>query len=204
VLAALDAFLLLHAAAKGLPDAAAKSLFDRLQREVMRPGGGPEGVQGDVPRLAQRLWTADLRLEGVPAAAARDLCGLLNSAIRDDDAARLRAAMPIVRAINALCVVGRERPDNLLQHPPDSTCYRGGGLPADQAGFFVAGRAYRVPGFLASSFRREVWPQSIPVAGHMRVLGSRRHGADVDRAGGTRRRGSHSRGYGFPLVQGLR
>ncbi len=154
--AALHAFLVLHAAARGLPDSAAASLFDRLQREVMQPGAGLEEVLGDVARLAQRLWTTDLRLEDVPKAAALEFCGLINAAIREDDDARLRAAMPLIRAINTLCVVGRERPDSQLQFPPDSTCYRGGGLPAEQAGFFVAGRAYRVPGFLASSFRREV------------------------------------------------
>jgi hypothetical protein len=163
VFAALHAFLAAHAAAAGLPEAAAAGLFDRLQREVLRPGAGLEdalGQLGDVARLAQRLWTTDLRLEGVPEPAAREFCALLNAALRDDDPARLRAAMPLIRAINTLCVLRRAPPDGGPLYPPDGACYRGGGLPADRAGFFVAGRAYRVPGFLASSFRREVrpWP----------------------------------------------
>ena len=67
-----------------------------------------------------------------------------------------QAVAPLIRAINTLCVVRGVRPDQLLRLPPDHVCYRGGGLPADRQGFFAAGQAYRVPGFLASSFSREV------------------------------------------------
>ena len=157
VFASLHGFLSLYATAKGLPAAAASDLFDRLQREVMQPGAGLEEALGDVARLAQRLWTTDQRLQGVAGGAEGwELCWVLNDVIRSDDALTLQAAMPLVRAINTLCVVRGALPDELLSFPPDHACYRGAGLPVQKQEFFSVGQKYRVPGFLATSFKREV------------------------------------------------
>ena len=122
--------------------------------------GLDDALLGDVPRVAQRLWTSDERLcgEGVPPALAREFCALLNAALRDDDAERLAAARPLVWAINRLCVVRGARPEGALRFPPAHCSFRGGGLPDALRGFFAPGVKYRVPGFLATSFDREARP----------------------------------------------
>ncbi len=107
--------------------------------------------------MAQRLWTSDQQFggEGVPPAHRLEFCSMLNTALRCDDAALLAAAMPLIRAINSLCVFRGARPDALLRFPPADCSFRGGGLPDVHHGFFVPGVKYRVPGFLATSFDLE-------------------------------------------------
>jgi hypothetical protein len=116
-----------------------------------------EDLLSGVARVAQRLWTSDARYggEGVAAADRRELCSLLNAALRADDPELLAAAMPLIRAINALCVVRGARDEARLRFPPAGCCLRGGGLPDAHRSFFVPGRKYRIPGFLATSFDRE-------------------------------------------------
>jgi hypothetical protein len=96
-------------------------MFDRLQREVLSSDGGLEEALGDVACVAQRAWTSDQRLEGGPSGpAGRELCALLNAALREDDRALLEAAMPVIRAINSLCVVRGARPEQRLRFPPEN------------------------------------------------------------------------------------
>ena len=40
--------------------------------------------------------------------------------------------------------------------PPDGITYRGGKLPDEHRAFYTVGKKYRVPGFLASTFSRDV------------------------------------------------
>ena len=132
-----------------------------MRGQVLQEGAGlDDALLGAVARVAQRLWTSDERLcgEGVPAAHSREFCAMLNAALRADDAALLAAALPLIRAINSLCVVRGARPEARLRFPPAHCCFRGGGLPDAHRGFFAAGVAYRVPGFLATSFDRDVRP----------------------------------------------
>ncbi len=130
----------------------------------VRPGQALQAVLedalGDVPRVVQWLWTSDQQYcgEGVPPAHHREFCSLLNAALRDDDPELLAAAMPLIRAINSLCVVRGARPEAQLHFPPADCCFRGGGLPDTHLGFFAPGRKYRVQGFLATSFDCEANP----------------------------------------------
>ena len=110
---------------------------------------------------AELLWTSALKFEGLPPAHCRELCSLLNAALRGDDALLMPVTAGLTHAINdALCVggprVGLARaqfPRGDAEHPPGTT-FRGGGFDDRHRGFFVAGRKYRVPGFLATSFDR--------------------------------------------------
>ena len=118
--------------------------------------------------MAQRLWTSDQCYGGdsVPPAHRREFCSLLNAALRADDPALLAAAMSIILAINSLCVVRGVRPESRLRFPPESCCFRGGGLPDAHRGFFAPGVKYRVPGYLATSFLREAPPPPLTPLGH--------------------------------------
>ena len=66
--------------------------------------------------------------------------------------------MPLIRAINTLCIVRGARDEARLRFPPAGVCLRGGGLPDAHLGFFAPGRQFRVPGYLATSFDREARP----------------------------------------------
>jgi hypothetical protein len=151
---ALHEFIHLFVKRIGLASTAATSMFERLQRGALADREGLEEALDDVPRLAQRLWTSDETLLG--GGGARELCELLNAALRGDDPELLCTALPLVRAINSLCVVRGARPEPLVRQPSDGLCYRGGGLPDSHLSFFKPGVKYRVPGFLATSFQRAV------------------------------------------------
>jgi hypothetical protein len=116
--------------------------FEALQAEAMSNAGEPIDV------VAQRMWTSALQLRG------KEFCYVLNDAIRQDtDLARPVAK--VSRAINQLCVTaGRE--GAVAVHPPGFVCYRGAGFCDTFRSFFVAGREYRQPAYLATSFSRDV------------------------------------------------
>jgi hypothetical protein len=61
-----------------------------------------------------------------------------------------------VRAINTLLITRRIEDSAKIKFPRNGIVYRGGGLPEKHRDFFSPGRKYRVPGFLAASFSRDV------------------------------------------------
>ena len=73
-------------------------------------------------------------------------------------------AMVLILAINKLCVVRGARSDAALKFPDHGITYRGGALPDEHQAFFTAGKKYRVPGFLATSFRESVAERFIYMA----------------------------------------
>ena len=95
---------------------------------------------------ALRIWTSDKRLQD------RELCSILNEAIRNDDVELLPHAMVIVKALNQHLIT-RHQPravdDNML-------LYRGAGLPDVHRSFFTVGKVFRVPMFMATSVNRKV------------------------------------------------
>ena len=103
-----------------------------------------------VPTAAQRLWTSPQ-----PMSERHDfgLHAIINSAIREDDPEEAPAAAVISRALNSLLVF--RRPPVELHFPPGATVWRGGGLPDAHRAFYTAGKMYRVPGFLATSFSED-------------------------------------------------
>ena len=114
--------------------------FEELQAEAMSNAGDTIAI------MAQRMWTSALQLRG------REFCFIINDVVRDDELARPLAK--VSRAINQLCVTaGRE---TAAEHPPDFVCYRGAGFDDRYRSFFVAGREFRQPAYLATSFSREV------------------------------------------------
>ena len=94
----------------------------------------------------QRMWTSLHQLRG------REFCSVLNEAVRDDDPETIKLAATLTRAITQLCVTpdGREPQPPF---PPGFVCHRGGGFDDRYRDFFVAGREFRQPAFLATSFR---------------------------------------------------
>ena len=60
---------------------------------------------------------------------------------------------PFVSALNLLLVT--RRTGEAIPYPPGGITHRGGGFRAEHKNFFTVGKAYRVPGLLATSFSED-------------------------------------------------
>ena len=116
-----------------------------------------EAMQNDVDAMAEYLWTSSKKhgiLNGM------ELCSVLNAVIRDDVAEEMEAAAVIFRCLNSRRVRRQNVSANinLQSYPPNGETWRGGGFRREHRAFFerMVGKKYRVPGFLATSVRREV------------------------------------------------
>ena len=155
ILAAVRTLLCAYCAANAQPVEAALAFFERLQREAF---GHAEELLEAVPGACQRLWTSAEKLTGVAPEFRKELCSILNSAIRDGS--RMSDAMPpaatLCRGINELCVTRRVKKADEQEFPAGGRCFRGGALPDEHRSFFKPGVKYRVPGMLATSFSEDV------------------------------------------------
>ena len=109
----------------------------KSRRPPVPPGTRPQtGEHDDVDVLgklgptATLLWTSAIKLKGVPLAHTKELCSLINAALRDDIEARPPAAKhPTLRA-HALCGVHSRRrcwlPRGLCSLRPIQTSKRDG------------------------------------------------------------------------------
>ena len=88
IMAAVRQLLDAYAAQHGLPQERARNFFERLQREAFTSGGGAQQMLGDVASGSQRLWTSGLKLDGVPPQFEKELCSILNTALREDNPAQ--------------------------------------------------------------------------------------------------------------------
>ena len=122
--------------------------FRKLQREAMT---NAEELIGEIPQAAQRMWTSALRLRG------REFCYILNAAVRSDLEELSDPTAGLTRAINLLCVTAAGSTDlQAAVHPADNVCFRGGGFDDRYRSFYVSGRHFRQPAYLATSFSRAV------------------------------------------------
>jgi ankyrin repeat protein len=156
VFAKLNEFLYTYCSVHSLQSKAELALLKmfvkNLQRETMQHAGVE--VHGEAGPTAELLWTSAQKFEGVEG-HEKELCSLINSAIRDDYPDLAGPTAGICRAINTLCVVRGLAVDQ-LRFPKDGITYRGGGFDNVHKGFFTEGKQFRVPGFLATSFSKKV------------------------------------------------
>ena len=107
---------------------------------------------------AELLWTSPLKFEGVAEQHHKELCSLINAAIRDDHPELAGPTARVVRSINTLCIVRGLDVAALagLMFPPGGRTLRGSSFDNQHQDFFTVGKSYRVPGFLATSFSEAV------------------------------------------------
>ena len=117
-----------------------EQFFDELRAEMRAADSVPEAVQ--------RMWTSFQALRG------REFCFILNQVARNDVPERMGPAATLTRAINQLCVTAGVS-GHAAVHPPNNMCFRGGGFDMKYRNFFVAGREFRQPAYLATSFSKE-------------------------------------------------
>ena len=98
-----------------------------------------------LPRLSR--WTSTLTLQG------REFCSILNQAVRTDVAQLADCTATISRGINKLCVTFGGA---ATAYPSGDVCFRGGGFDRRYRSFFVPGREFRQPAYLATSFSEDV------------------------------------------------
>ena len=119
-----------------------RPFLQQLQREAMRNMDDP------IAEMMQRMWTSALTLRG------KEFCYILNRAVRGDELPVADATAGLSRGINKLCVTAGG--GVVAVHPPGNMCFRGGGFDDRYRSFFVKGRQFRQPAYVATSFSREV------------------------------------------------
>jgi hypothetical protein len=110
-------------------------------------------LHASMAESAVLVWTSAKRLTLQPGTTI-EFCSLLNRILREHDPDLLPSACVVVRGINLLCVMRRD--ETKLLYPPGGESHRGGGLPLHHLPFFVVGKKFRVPMFLATSFDEDV------------------------------------------------
>ena len=93
-----------------------------------------------------------------------ELCSVLNAVIRDDVPEEIEAAAMIFRSINSRRVrrisedAHKQDLFDKQSFPSTGETWRGGGFRREHRAFFerMIGKKYRVPGFLATTVRREI------------------------------------------------
>ena len=129
--------------------AALQSQFVQLLSRMT--GARPEvDALGKSGVTAELLWTSDLKFEGAGDEHNKELCSLLNAAIRSDEEELMPSAAGLARSINTLCVVRYAGADRAF--PEGGITFRGTGFDDRYRDFFEPKKKYRVPGFLATSF----------------------------------------------------
>ena len=121
---------------------------------------------------AEMFWSSALTVKGT------ELCSMLNAAIRQDDPANIVHAAVFAKGLEmrrnmdrlnmadlsqkypnvqatADMFPGGEFPES-LEHQDWRVCWRGGGFNDDFKDFFVVGKYYRCPAFLATSLKKDV------------------------------------------------
>ena len=148
----IHSFLALLCTRHGVPAAAGKDLFQRLQGEAFE---NPQELLSEIQVAATRIWTSTQKLQGggVDKMFNVEFCSLLNRALREDAADLMPHLAVIVRAINALCIVRRD--SKSFKFPPNAVSHRGAALPKQHHSFFTVGKKYRVPMYLATSFSED-------------------------------------------------
>mmetsp|Transcript_49258 Transcript_49258/g.87957 ORF Transcript_49258/g.87957 Transcript_49258/m.87957 type:complete len:717 (-) Transcript_49258:809-2959(-) len=138
-----------HCAQHSISEADRQGFLQRLQSEARKRGRDDE-LLTPMAAAVQRMWTSALK---VSDSHPKELCDILNEALRMDCPQCMAPMAIIARAINQLCVI--HRPPGGFSFPPGGVCWRGGGLPNAHRPFYVPNKKYRVPSFLATSFRED-------------------------------------------------
>jgi hypothetical protein len=127
-----------------------RDFLKRLQRQAFKH---EEELASNMAVSAALIWTSAEQLRLGPGNTT-EFCSLLNRILRERDGDLLVPACGVVCGINLLCVTRRDA--SKLRYPPGGRSHRGGGLPAEHLPFFTAGKKFRVPMYLATSFDEEV------------------------------------------------
>ncbi len=131
-------------------EAEAVRYFKDIQAEAVEH---KDELLDSIAESAVLIWTSAKRLTLAPGKTV-EFCSLLNRILREHDPDLLPPACVVVRGINLLCVMRRD--ETKLLYPPGGESHRGGGLPLEHVPFFVTGKKFRVPMFLATSFSEDV------------------------------------------------
>ena len=81
----------------GACEQAWKRVRTQTTHQVLRTAAGLDEALGDVPRVAQRVWTSDQLFGPSSPDGGREFCSMLNAAIRADDRALLTAVEGVGR-----------------------------------------------------------------------------------------------------------
>ena len=146
----LECLIRAHCRARGIAydRGEGEGFFRRIMSELERKIASVHqqaGREYTIPEQAQYIWTLDCTLQD------REMCSILNDAIRSDEAACIGPVAKLAREINRRCVTIPPQPP----YPNDWICYRGSGFDERFREFFFPGRKFRQPAFLPTSFKED-------------------------------------------------
>jgi len=131
-----------------ITDKEAENFLENLHKQTMSKATKDELI-GQVEIISILLWTSGRSLKG------KELCSILNYAIRSDKEEYIKSAIIFSKGINSLCVTRNNK--SLNNWPENNITYRGGGFPNDdKRDFFKPNTKYRAPMFIATSFQERV------------------------------------------------
>jgi hypothetical protein len=143
-----------YCTAYGLDTTKGDKFFYDLAEEAMKGDNAKELFEKHLEFASQRLWTSGVMLQGCGEEHEKELCSIINHAVRCDIPALVRPAAQLIRNINQLVVTRNKA--IAMHYPENGVCFRGSGLPDQHKQFYKPGVQYRVPGFLATSFNEKV------------------------------------------------
>ena len=147
-LAALENFICAYCSYIGVDRSHGEAFSAELQKNAIdNDAVSATEYVTDRHAVAQRLWTSPAKFNG-----KTELCSIINEAIRSDDPTLIKFVAPVCRVISHLSLSRMVLSQGPF--PQDSCTYRGAVLPEEHRSFFTAGKSYRVPGYLATSFKR--------------------------------------------------
>ena len=153
-------------------DLAATTLQVAAGRRFLLDLHGEWQLNDDADTAAERVWSSGKLLIEVGAGGVhaggggpqREFCFIFSQAIRGDRASIARACAILARGLKTNLVHPNGAREGVYPEVLDAVtgnrvsageCWRGGGFNMAHQGFFTAGKKYRVPGFLATSPRRD-------------------------------------------------
>jgi len=148
ILDALRQLIFMHAVTKGIPQSGAAEFLQTLLAPVL------DSIRSDsafdshmVPtQIAMKLWVSTLQFRG------KELCSLVNAAIRGDKHPALKPAVQILLAMQPLHLEKKWPAPSREWWPADGRVYRGGWIPDCHKSFFSEGTQYRPPVALSAYF----------------------------------------------------
>jgi hypothetical protein len=104
----LQGMLINHFKHHGVDQSYADAVLKALQKEAFKSPDRIEELRGEVPYVAQRMWTSAQVVEspGVPLEHRRELCSIINAVLREDKKEVVCHCAHLVRCVHtrAVCV----------------------------------------------------------------------------------------------------
>lgn len=135
----------------GADMAAINAFVTALGAEQLESKRGTREYLHEVDAVAQRFWSSS-RVLTMQDGKKVEFCSILNCLLREDREEKIKQLTRVCRSINERSVTRGE----VVEFPEDRRLFRGGSLPDHHRSFFVPGKKYRAPAYVATTKIQQV------------------------------------------------